>query len=490
MTSFDKGVRLTIVTLARWGFAAGVLFGASPVAAVDAAELDAFVRSVMASTRIPGVAVAVVESGRVAFAGGWGEDGRGNAVTADTPFWIGSNTKSFTALAVMQLAEQRRVALDAPVQRYLPAFELARPGAAQAITVRHLLEQTSGLPRSAGLRPVLERTRAEGEQLLTRLARVEPIHEAGAAFEYCNWNYVLLGQVIEALTGQRWQSYVQEAIFEPLAMEQSFTGFEAARAAGMTRNHRYLFGFPIPVDDDYLPGFAATGYLVASARDMGRYLAMLQSGGRAADGTPVLSADGVDSLLRPASPPAASTLLGQRFRFRYGKGWFVGAFGGVEAARWHLGQLDSFHAWMALDRRRDRAIVVLANANSFLPVASSDLGRLGPGVMHILLGEKPPAAPSLRWVYGLMSFGSLLIVASLSWLAYRTCRRGAGFVTGAAALTGAAVVAAGWPALTGLSWPSALRTMPDVSAVVLTVALLLMVMALGPLQPWASRQGR
>ena len=83
-------------------------------------RIDAYVQDQVDDSRIPGVAIAVVEGGAVVHAAGFGDDGHGNAITADTPFWVGSNTKSITALATMQLAEGGAVDLDTPEQTYVP----------------------------------------------------------------------------------------------------------------------------------------------------------------------------------------------------------------------------------------------------------------------------------------------------------------------------------------------------------------------------------
>ena len=92
-------------------------------------QIDAYVAGQLDDSRIPGAAVAIVDGGRTVHSAGFGSDGHGNPVSAGTPFWIGSNTKSITALAVMQLVADGDVDLDAPIQRYLPSFRVADPSA-------------------------------------------------------------------------------------------------------------------------------------------------------------------------------------------------------------------------------------------------------------------------------------------------------------------------------------------------------------------------
>jgi CubicO group peptidase (beta-lactamase class C family) len=114
-------------------------------------EIDAHIERQMERLNMPGVALAIVEGDKVVYLRGFGRARPGGeAPTPQTPFIIGSLTKSFTALAVMQLVEDDKVELDAPVQRYLPWFRVADPRASAQITVRHLLNQTSGLPTLSG----------------------------------------------------------------------------------------------------------------------------------------------------------------------------------------------------------------------------------------------------------------------------------------------------------------------------------------------------
>jgi CubicO group peptidase (beta-lactamase class C family) len=119
----------------------------------DFAAIDAYVTEQMNDLGIPGMALGIVQDGQIAHLQGFGvADSSGRAVTPQTPFYIGSVTKSFTALAVMQLVEAGKVDLDAPVQTYLPWFELADKEASAKITVRNLLNQVSGFSTKDGNR--------------------------------------------------------------------------------------------------------------------------------------------------------------------------------------------------------------------------------------------------------------------------------------------------------------------------------------------------
>src|SRR6266496_1945628 len=153
----------------------------------DIAKIDAYVSAQMQANHIPGVALGLVHNDQIVHLRGFGSaDSTGRAVTPHTPFLLASVSKSFTALAIMQLVEAGKVELDAPVQRYLPWFRLADPAASARITVRHLLNQTSGLAD-----PTESVTKGDGsdaalEHAVRALSAVQPRHPAGQAFGYSN----------------------------------------------------------------------------------------------------------------------------------------------------------------------------------------------------------------------------------------------------------------------------------------------------------------
>jgi CubicO group peptidase (beta-lactamase class C family) len=248
----------------------------------------------------------------------------------------------------------------------------------------------------------------------------------GERFEYSNLNFVLLGAVLQTVSGRSWQDLIQAQVLRPLGMTHSHTDHDAARQAGMTALHRMWFGMPVAQHVTLLPGFAPTGSVVASAGDMARYLQMLLAGGMGPAGR-VLSADGVAQLLAPASPPGHVTLLSADFDFRYGEGWFVGPFGAATDARWHLGNLASFAAWMVVLPDTKQAVVLLINANTELPFneVNAVMSRLPIGVVNLLRGQPVPQGPSLRSAYlplNAAAAAAVIGTALLAWWAARTRR--------------------------------------------------------------------
>ncbi len=178
-------------------------------AAPDIAAIDQYVESEMRATRLPGLALAIVQGDKIVHLRGFGKaDPSGRPVTPQTPFLIASVTKPFTALAVMQLVEAGKVQLDAPVQRYLAWFRVADPEASARITVRQLLVQTSGLPTITGDEHMVTSGDASEEALENRVRALRATRltaQPGTIFQYSNANYATLAMIVKSVSGQSYE---------------------------------------------------------------------------------------------------------------------------------------------------------------------------------------------------------------------------------------------------------------------------------------------
>jgi len=321
--------------------------------------VDAYVRRQMKDARIPGLALGIVHDGHVVHLRGFGRaDDSGRAFTPQTPFFIGSNSKSFTALAVMQLVEAGKVDLDAPVQRYIPWLRVADPEASAQITIRHLLNQTSGLTERAGRGATLAAGMHPLEPAVRALATTRLARSPGAAFEYSNLNYTTLGLVVEMAAAEPFEAYLKRHIFEPLSMHHTYTVIEDAKRDGLASGYRYWFGFPVAFDAPPHGSTVPAGGIISTAEDMSRYLSMYQSGGRY-HGQVVLSRAGIAEMMRPGPPVKRGAFAGAG----YGMGWFTGPWGGVDAS-YHPGDEPGAHAGMALVPHGNLGVVVLFNVGT------------------------------------------------------------------------------------------------------------------------------
>jgi CubicO group peptidase (beta-lactamase class C family) len=353
------------------------------------AEIERFVHGEMAAQRIPGLALGIVEGDRTAYVRGFGTaDDSGREVTPQTPFIIGSVSKSFTALAVMQLVEANTIELAAPVQRYLPWFRVADEEASAEITVRHLLNHTSGLSTKTGrsFQGDGDTSDTALEQAVRKLESAELTAPVGSKHQYSTINYSVLGLIVQTVAGQSYERYVQTRILDPLQMRNSFTSEAAAQPQGLATGHNYWFSRSRAVDLPYNRGLVPAGYLISSAEDMTHYLISQLNGGRY-EGMAVLSPAGIDELHRPAvQTPEADT--------SYGMGWFVGPVNDIPAIH-HQGETFNFHANVVLIPQSRRGVVVLMNAENSLDLFTTGrMGTIADGVTSLLEGREPPSPPS------------------------------------------------------------------------------------------------
>lgn len=404
---------------------AALAVGSSATAAtpdVDTfARIDRFVAEQNDARRVPGSALAIVSDGRVVHTRGFGDSGRGTAVSARTPFVLGSTSKSITALAVMQLVDQGAVALDDPIARFVPELRLAG-GAEQRITVRHLVNQTSGIPGSAGGR--LLRSVGDGStaDVLNELRGTALAATPGERFEYANANYVLLGVVIERASGEPYGAYVERHIFAPLGMRDSTASSEVATSAGLARGHRYWFGFPVGHGPTSPTGIRPAGYLMSSAADMARYLVMFQNGG-VLDGRRIVSQAGIATLLTPVAEATMGAWSGHHTS-RYAMGWYVGGPWSEQVVLHPGGSPDSSSMIVLIPERR-LAVVTLANANTEMPLPGADgsLDLIPSGVVSLLVGEEPAEGVSLTRFYLVFDAVVALMLAAGMWSLVRLIRR-------------------------------------------------------------------
>lgn len=245
---------------------------ARPVSSDLGKEVDAYIRETMKRLPIPGLAVGIVKEDQVLYLQGYGTaNADGDPVTPQTPFMLASVTKTFTALAVQQLARDGTLDIESPVQDYIPEFRLADRYGGSTVTVRHLLEHTSGISTIEGTQPYLQSSETKFDEALKQLARYSPKTLPGEHYEYSNWNHVLLGEVISRASGQPYAEYVQEHVLVPLEMSQS-TFADHHSVPGVATGNLIVFGASFPYDEPYLPVMLSAGYLTSTAEDMTHYL--------------------------------------------------------------------------------------------------------------------------------------------------------------------------------------------------------------------------
>ena len=324
-------------------------------------------------------------------------------VTPDTPFNTGSISKSFTALAVMQLVEAGKVDLDTEVSRYLAVFSGQPAG---AITIRQLLSHTSGFSTFQGNGSPKDYTQSK-DTLARRVdqqAGVTPAYKPGEKWEYSNLNYQILGRLIEVVSGQTFQSYIETNIMEPVGMKHSFVADGEIHDA-MASGHRPWFGSKRPLAANYTDlGTAPQGGIIASASDLARYLLMMMNGK-----DDVLSAKGKAAMMRPASDASPF----------YGFGWFVDTGKGTVS---HTGNSPGYESIATMVPEEKKGVVVLVNAGGGL--GFGETAQLRGGIAARALGldyDGEGSRLSLKALFITLALLPVVFLLSMIWAWFHRC---------------------------------------------------------------------
>jgi CubicO group peptidase (beta-lactamase class C family) len=384
-------------------------------------RIDAYLQEQMKEQAVAGLAYAIVQGNEIVQSNAFGKADIGEKLTTQTPMRLASISKSFTSLAIMQLVNRGKVDLDAPVKQYIPSFQLKDKDASRQITVRHLLNQTSGIPSEVVIgKDLLNKSLEETVRLLKK---VDLIHPVGSKFEYSNLNYVSLGLVVENVTGKPLSDYIQSEILTPLEMNNSFTSITEAKKYGLSKGYTSWFGFLFPTNTvmSNLPNFLASGYMVSSAEDMGKYLLMYMNNGTL-EGKTLLSEKGVQTLQTPASK--AEMFLNDEYFGQYAMGWWERDVQGTKVIG-HSGDLFSAaRTDMYIIPKQKLGLVILTNTNTgnFAP---GDTHISTDGVINMLAGKEPLADDSQSFKQYYLIFDGIVALLGVGflWLGTRSLKR-------------------------------------------------------------------
>jgi len=356
-----------------------------------------FVFEKMAETKLPGLSVAAVRGEGILWKAAFGfrDLALGLPATPSTIYGIGSVTKSFTALAIMQLAEKGVLSLDHPVEEYIPLK--VRPGG-EPILIRHLLSHTSGIPALAYAEAVIRETVGAGENwlpignagdLLTFMAGAEDwaVARPGERWFYLNEGYVLLGAIIERCSGLPYAEYVKRNVLVPLGMERSFfckdeveKDPDAATPYVITRDgDRVASTYPYGA-------ISSDGGLISSVLDLARYVAMYLGWGEL-DGMRLASQESVKEMETPQVTVPWQGPFGEE---GYGYGLqVVPDFLGRKLIG-HGGSVLVSTAYIGFIPEEGVGIALLANGSGY------PLSHLGMYGLALMLGEDPDGLPFVK----------------------------------------------------------------------------------------------
>ena len=333
------------------------------VTAEQRQRVDAlFARIIEASQ--PGAAVVVSRGNEIALAVGYGvaDMERRTPITPSTAFRLASVSKQFTAAAILTLVESRRLALEDRLGSLLPTA----PAYAHAITVRHLLTHTSGIPDYEPLLGSEDSPQVSDRDVLDLMARAKKLYFVpGASWRYSNSGYALLALIVERVSGQSFASYLRTHVFDRAGMSRA-----VAHEDGVDVVHQRAYGHTQTAggwrktDQNRTSAVLGDGGIYASAEELARWSDALDRGA-------VLS----EATLREATTPA---VLSSGASTAYGYGWFLDTHRGHRRQR-HEG--DSIGFRTAIQRYPDNRLTVIVLLNR----GAAPIDALADGVADVFL---------------------------------------------------------------------------------------------------------
>jgi CubicO group peptidase (beta-lactamase class C family) len=351
-------------------------------------NLDNVINQLVKTYKIPNVSIAITNKDSIVYTYSTPQ------TDINTVFLIGSNTKSFTALALMHLVDSSLVDIDKPVSTYLNWFSFANETADKKITVRNLLNQTSGIPQWSGFfRHETTDFDVFQKAFDTYLKTLPSVNAIGEKFEYSNTNYVILGLIVQKFSGKTYPAYIKEQIFTPLKMSHSFANYSDAQANGLITGYQYAFGSSVQSATRPYTNFQVPeGHIASTAADMSLYLQAMVKGSKNLN----ISEKVYQQLITPNKD-------------WYAMGWGETKYFSQKIIQ-HLGLNDNFNSAMFFMPQQEYGVIALANTNSM-----EFSGAVKEAIILTLLNKPYTQNPSMEGIQRIAT-GVIVILSFISFI--------------------------------------------------------------------------
>jgi CubicO group peptidase (beta-lactamase class C family) len=336
-------------------------------------KIERFVKEQKSKSKIPGIALVIVEKGKVVYQKGFGyaDVKKKIPVTAHTLFELGSTTKAFTGLAILQLEKEGLLKRSDDVRKYIPWLKLNYKGKQQKITLNQLLHHTSGIaPSSITQIPESHATNALG--LTVRTLLNQPLdRKPGSSFEYATINYDVLGRVIEVVTKQPYEVYMRQQVLKRVGMTESEIGRHQLTSMEMASGYKIGFMRMQAYTPPIYRGNVPAGYVISNAIDLAKWL-NLQLGND--------SSQGIDKQMIQESHTPDQTVKPFDKNTYYAGGWEVMKKRGKKYIA-HAGNNPTFSSYLIMQPDDQLGVAILSNMNSDITT------YIGQGVMDLWKGS-------------------------------------------------------------------------------------------------------
>jgi CubicO group peptidase (beta-lactamase class C family) len=323
--------------------------------------LDQFIPAQMQNWKVPGLAIAVVQNGRVIYSNGFGlRDVKSNLpVTTKTIFAIGSISKSFTSLSMGMLNDEGKIDWEKPVRQYLPELQLYDPVASERITPRDLISHRVGMAGHDLLWYSFDFSR---EDLVRRLRFLQSDHDFRSGYHYNNLLVMTAGYLVGKVSGESWEDFVRHRVFEALQMNSSnFSVLDSQKSSDFAHPYRKdeHSGAISEIAFHAMGAIGPAGSINSNVEDMARYAIFQLGKGKLGDRQLVsegnLNLNHTPQVPMPGGVPSKE--IGSR---SYAMGWVISSYRG-HPLWWHNGGIDGFYALLSLLPDENLGVVILTN---------------------------------------------------------------------------------------------------------------------------------
>lgn len=360
--------------------------GDVPLKPVTVSALEDRIRAELDAGHLTGVAIALVSGDKIVYnrGHGWADLQQRRSLDENTIFRVGSISKLFNALAVMQQVEEGRLNLDGPVAQYLPNFEFVSTFQdAQPVTLRQILCHRSGILRESPVGNYFDPSEPGVEATARSIAGCPLIHPPGTQTKYSNSGPTLAGWAVQEVSGHAYDVYQKERILTPLGMfDSSFLSSRSQRsrmAKGVLPVARPGGGFEVREAPQFEFGILPAGNLYSTSGDLARFAHWILRASRGEGGQPILRAGSIEEMLKVQLTEEANG---------FGLGFSLGNYRGFRTVG-HMGAVYGFTSSLLVLPKAEVAAVVLANDD----IAIGSVRRLVTGAIDLLLQERLQRAP-------------------------------------------------------------------------------------------------
>ncbi len=335
-------------------------------------KIDQFIKEQMAISKIPGVSLVIVEKGKTVYEKGFGyaDVQSKTPVTPKTLFELGSTSKAFTGLAILQLEKEGLLKRSDDVQKYIPWFKLKYNGKSQLITINQLLYHTSGIATNT-ISNIPKSNEPNALELTVKKLLDQPLNrQPGSSFEYATINYDVLGLVIEKVSKQPFDTYIKQQLLKPISMNDTVVGIHQVNSNEMATGYK----IGLMREQAYTPpiyrGNVPAGYVISNTSDIAKWL-KLQLGNS--------QNETIDyKIIQESHIPDQSVEPFDKDTY-YASGW--GVMGKEEQYISHAGENPTFSSYFIIQPNEQLGVAVLSNMNSSYTTA------IGQGMIDLWEGK-------------------------------------------------------------------------------------------------------